>query len=254
MNSRLYIGRLDHERVRPARNVFHYPLYYLGLDLDELEEVDRSLRWFSYNRGNLTSFWDRDHGPRDGSPLKPWIEGLVSRVGGDLSGGRVLLVTFPRVLGARFYPISLWYCWGADGAPLAVLAEVHNTYRDRHSYLMHNGGQPFDWNSKPRFAKAFFVSPFIQRENVTYEFSVTEPGERLRVGIRENVEGELMLIAGIVLHAEELTDRSLVRTVLKHGPISVVGLIRIHWQALKLVLKRVPLYPHTPPPDEEVSM
>lgn len=254
MRSRLYTGVLRHERTRPARNSFRYPVYYLGLDLDELDEVDERLRFFSHNRGNVVSLWDRDHGARDGTPLRPWIDALASQAGIDLAGGRVMLLTFPRILGARFYPVSFWYCFGADGAPLAVLAEVHNTFHDRHNYLLHNGGLPFDWNSRPTAAKAFYVSPFIQREDVTYEFRFTEPGEKLDVAIRDIVAGSLMLTAAFSLSAQELTDSTLLRAVLSHGPVSVIALVRIHWQALRLALKRVPFYSHSPPPPEETSL
>lgn len=254
MRSRLYTGWVRHERTRPARNAFRYPVYYLGLDIDELDEVDSSLRYFSHNRGNLVSFWDRDHGPRDGSSLRVWIDGIAARAGVDLRGGSVLLLTFPRVLGARFFPVSFWYCFGADGSPRAVLAEVHNTYRDHHNYLLHNSGEPFDFASSPRAVKAFWVSPFVQVDDVEYEFRFSEPGDKLTVSIRDLVSGPLMLTASIALEAQELTDRALRREVLRHGPVSIVALIRIHWQALKLVVKRVPFHPHTPAPEEETSL
>jgi len=254
VRSCLYTGWVAHERTRPAHNTFRYPVYYLGLDLDELDALEATLRWFSHNGANLVSLWDRDHGARDGSPLRPWIERLVARAGIDLTGGRVMLLTFPRVLGARFYPVSFWYCFGADDSPLAVLAEVHNTYRDRHNYLLHNCGRPFRWDSRPTATKAFYVSPFIQREDVTYEFAFTEPGDELAVTLRDIVAGQQMLVSALTLRAKELTDTALLRTVLRHGPISVVALLRIHWQAIRLALKRVPVHPHTPPPSEETSL
>lgn len=254
MRSRLYKGWVSHERVRPARNSFRYPVYYLALDLDELDQLGASLRRFSHNGPGLISFWDADHGPRDGSPLRPWIQELVAKVGIDLDGGRVMLLTFPRVLGARFYPVSFWYCFSAHGTPLAVLAEVHNTFRDRHNYLLHNGGEPFEWGSRPIAAKAFYVSPFVQREDVTYQFAFSEPAEKLAVTVRDIVCGSQMLATTLTLTAEELTDASLMSTVLRHGPISIVALVLIHWQALKLAFKRVPFFPHTPPPAEETSL
>jgi uncharacterized protein len=244
----------ERERTRPVRNAFRYPVYYLGLDLDELDSLDGEMRLFAHNARGLVSLWDRDHGPHDGTALRPWIEALVARVGIDLAGGRVTLLTIPRVLGARFYPVSFWYCFGADGSPLAVLAEVHNTYRDRHNYLLHNAGAPFDWGSRPTAAKAFYVSPFVQREDVTYEFAFSDPGENLSVTVSDLVSGPLMLTTTLALSARDLTDASLVRTVLGHGPMSVAALVLIHWQALKLVLKRVPFYPHTPPSPEETSL
>ena len=254
MRSRLYTGWVSHERTRVARNAFRYHVYYLGVDLAELDELDGSLRFFSHNRVGLVSLWDRDHGPRDGAPLRPWIDALAANAGIDLTGGRVMLVTFPRVLGARFYPVSFWYLFGADGAPRGVLAEVHNTYGDRHNYLLHNNGAPFEWDSRPHATKAFFVSPFVQREGVTYEFAFAEPADSLDARIRSFVEGELTLTTSLALEAHELTDAALVSTVLRHGPMSVVALILIHWQALKLLAKRVPLYPHTPPSEQETSL
>lgn len=254
MRSRLYTGWLHHQRTRPTVNAFRAPVYYLGLDLAEIDVVDARLRLFSHNRGNLASFWDRDHGPRDGSPLRPWIDSLVARAGIDLTGGSVLLVTFPRVFGARFYPVSFWYCRAADGTPLAVLAEVHNTHRDRHNYLLHNHGQPFDWSTRPTAVKAFYVSPFIPVDDVTYEFAFAEPDDTLSVSVLDFVSGELTHTASLTLVEHELTDAALARTVLRHGPISVVALIRIHWQALRLLAKRVPFYSHVPPPVEEDSL
>ena len=254
MNSRLYTGWVRHERTGPARNTFRYPVYYLGLDLDELDLLPQQLRRFSHDRANLISLWDRDHGPRDGSPLRPWIDALAARAGIDLAGGRVMLLTFPRVLGARFYPVSFWYCFRADGAAVAVLAEVHNTLRDHHNYLLHNCGRPFDWDSRPRAVKAFYVSPFVQRDDVIYEFAFTAPGDGLDVTLRDEIDDEFVVTAALSLEAEDLTDAALVRTVLRHGPISAVALLRIHWQALRLALKRVPSYPHTPPPAEETTL
>ena len=254
MRSRLYTGWVAHERVRPARNEFRYPIYYLGLDLDELDVLAASFHRFAHNASALTSLWDVDHGPRDGSPLRPWIEALLARAGIDLSGGHVMLLTFPRVLGARFYPVSFWYCFDADDRPLAVLAEVHNTFHDRHNYLLHNSGKTFEWRSRPTAAKAFYVSPFVQREDVLHEFAFSDPAEQLSVTIRDLVSGSLMLTTSVSVTAEEITDAALLRTVLRHGPISIVALVRIHWQALKLALKRVPFFPHTPPPTEETSL
>lgn len=254
MRSRLYTGRVAHKRVTVASNAFNYPVYYLGVDLDELDELDATMRRFSHNRSGLISLWDRDHGPRDGSPLRPWIDALVAQVGIDLTGGRVMLLTFPRVLGARFYPVSFWYLFGADGEPRGVLAEVHNTYGDRHNYLLHNNGERYDWATRPAKAKAFFVSPFVQREGVHYEFAFGDPAEKPTIAIRAFVEGELTLGTTVMLEAQDLNDAALLSTVLRHGPISIIALILIHWQALKLLLKRVPLQPHTPPPVEETSL
>lgn len=256
MRSRLTTGEVTHARRGPGsiRNSFAYPIYYLFADLDELETLDHALRRFSYNRPDLVSFWDRDHGPRDGTALRPWIEKICSRVGIDLTGGHVMLLTFPRILSIRFYPVSFWYCYSADGMVRAVLAEVHNTFRDRHSYLLHDQGAPFDFGRVHTATKAFYVSPFIQVPDVTYEFELSEPSNTLSVRITDVLEGEHLLSASIDLKLQALTDTSLARTVSKHGPISAVALFRIHWQALKLLAKGAPFHPHEAPPDEEVSL
>ena len=128
MRSRLYTGWVAHERVRPARNAFRYPAYYLALDLGELGQLDSALSRLSYNRSGLISFWDADHGPRDGTPLRPWIDALLAQAGIDLAGGHVTLLTFPRVLGARFYPVSFWYCFAADDTLNIIFDATHGEY------------------------------------------------------------------------------------------------------------------------------
>jgi hypothetical protein len=254
VNSRLYVGSVMHQRTRPVKNGFKYGVYFLYADLDELDQLDRELRHFSHNRRGLVSLWDEDHGPRDGSPLRPWIDELLAEVGIDLTGGRVFLLAFPRVLGFRFWPASFWYCFSADGTPMAVLAEVQNTFRDHHNYLLHNHGQPFDWKSRPGATKALYVSPFIQIEDARYEFHFTEPGDTLAASIYDYVEGPLLLTAAISLHATELTDRALLGRVARLGPMSLRALILIHYQAVRLWLKRVPFFKHTPPPTQETSL
>ena len=254
MNSRLYTGTVAHQRVSPVRNAFRYGVYYLYLDLAELDALDASLKRFGHNRKALTSLWDADHGPRDGTALRPWIDSVLASANVDLEGGNVCLLAFPRVLGFRFYPVSFWYCFHADGTPRAVLAEVQNTYRDHHNYLLHNHGEVLDWKSRPEAVKAFYVSPFIQPENVRYEFSFSAPAEKMSVAIYDFVDGPLLLTAALSLHAEPLTDQAISRALRRMGPMSVRALILIHWQAIKLLFKRVGLYPHTPPPSEETSL
>ena len=254
MNSRLYEGTVTHVRTTPVENRFRYGLYYVYVDLAELDDLDASLARFGHNRRATFSVWDIDHGPRDGSPLRPWIDALLAQAGIDLTGGRVCLLTFPRVMGFRFYPVSFWYCFSADGQPRAVLAEVQNTYRDHHNYLLHNNGDVFDWHARPEHTKAFFVSPFVRLEDVRYEFHVSEPGEKLSVSITDHVDGARLLTASIALQALELTDKTIMAAVRRMGPMSARALLLIHWQAVRLLAKRVPFFPHTPPPPQETSL
>jgi len=253
VNSRLYTGFVRHKRTRPKENSFQYGVYFLYVDLAELDQLDSELKRFGHNRGGLAQFRDRDHGPRDGSPLRPWIDELLGRAGIDLEGGRVAILAFPRVLGFGFYPVSFWYCFHADGTPRAVLAEVHNTFGGHHNYLLHNHGDVFDWKTHPTTEKVFSVSPFIPMD-ARYEFRFSAPEDRLNVGIYDYVSGPLLLVASVDLTAEPLTDASIGRAVRKYGPMSLRAWLLIHWQALRIVSKGIRYIPPSPDPTEETSL
>lgn len=253
LHSRLYVGAVAHERKRPRVNRFRYGVYYLYLDLDELEALDGSLRFFSVDRPNLVSFRSRDHGPRDGSPLRPWIDSVLGRAGIDLEGGAVRILAFPRVAGLGFYPVAFWYCFHADGSPRAVLAEVRNTFGDHHNYLLHASGAVYDWQTVPEHRKMFHVSPFIEMD-ARYEFRFSEPGERLSVAIFDYVSGPLLLVAALSLKPRPLTDTTLLKAVARYGPMSARAWVLIHYQAIKLFfIRRIPYVPHTPAPEEDTS-
>jgi len=251
-NSRLYTGHVSHERKIPTRNAFRYGVYFLYADLAELDALDARLRLFGHNHAALVSFHDRDHGPRDGSPLRPWIDALLADAGIDLTGGSVRILAFPRVLGFKFYPVSVWYCFDAGGVPVAVLAEVQNTFRQHHNYLLHNSGEPFSFGSKTEKRKVFHVSPFIEMD-AHYEFRLSEPADKLSVGIYDYVKGPLLLVASVSLSARELTDKALAKAVLRYGPMSLRAWLLIHFQALRIVAKRIKYIPKGPLPEKETT-
>ncbi len=263
MNSRLYTGWVTHSRSIPLRNAFSYRVYLCYLDLAELEEVSNGLRLFSHvpgakRRGNgggraAVSFHDADHGPRDGSALRPWIDGVLARAGIDLEGGAVRILSIPRVLGGRFYPVSFWYCYHADGSPRAVLAEVQNTFRDHHSYLLHNDGEPFDWASRPRADKAFYVSPFVPIDDIRYVFAFSEPADDVSVAVTNRSGESILMSTSLILSGQELTDANLARAMISQGPMSARALVLIHWQALRLFFKGAPRFGRRPAPEDEVS-
>ncbi|HSG78543.1 MAG TPA: DUF1365 domain-containing protein, partial [Acidimicrobiia bacterium] len=182
MRSAVYRGRVAHTRLRPFRHHFEYRVYYLLVDLDEIDDLARTVRGFSRRRFGLLSLVDRDHG--DGTDLRSWAHGVLSDAG--ITANRVALLAFPRVLGYVFDPISVWYAWDDDG-PVAVIHEVHNTFGDRHAYVVpiHDG------QLRHSFDKGLHVSPFMDMDS-RYEFGLTMPGERLTVGIRQHdADGEL---------------------------------------------------------------
>jgi DUF1365 family protein len=253
MESSLYTGRVVHERLRPVRNRFVYGAYFLYVDLAELDDLDRRLRFFGHNRGTLATLDDGDHGPRDGSPLRPWIDGLLGRAGVDLAGGPVRLLSFPRLGRLRFYPVSFWYCFHADGTLRAVLAEVSNTFHEHHNYLLHRQGDVLPWDTEVEAGKMFHVSPFMPMD-ARYVFTFAEPGRRLRVRVVDMWPEDPLLLAAVDLRRRSLTDGSLVAAVARYGPMPPRAWLLIRLQALNLLRQGVKYQRKPTPPAEETSL
>lgn len=249
---RLYVGEVMHRRLFPVRYRFAYRVFSVLLDIDRLHDLPRASRLLAYNRFGLLSFHDRDHGPRDGSPLRPWIERALRRFGVELEGGRIELLCFPRVLGYVFNPLSIWYCRHADGRLRAVLCEVSNTFGERHSYCLHAGGAPLEWPVRQVRGKCFHVSPFISMQ-ADYHFRFSEPGEDLQVVIREFQDDRLMLAAAQVGRGQPLDTAHLLRAVIAIPLLTLKVMTLIHWQALKIWLKGAPFHRKPTPPAEEIS-
>ena len=154
MNSSLYIGKVAHIRSRPRVNTFRYGIYYLFADIDELDELDERFRWFGHNRAALVSLPRLRPRARDGEPSLRMDRG-DARPRRHRHRRRAASASSPsRGCSARkFYPVSFWYCYHADGTVRAVLAEVQNTFRDHHNYLLHNEGEPFDFSVKTADAR-----------------------------------------------------------------------------------------------------
>lgn len=249
----LYLGSVMHKRLRPFAHGFRYRVFSLCLDLDELPALDARLRLFSHNRGNLFAFYDRDHGPRDGTPLRPWIEGYLRQAGIDLAGGRVRLLCFPRILGYVFTPLSIWFCHHADGRLLAVLYEVHNTFGERHGYLIPvrpgNPGAPIAQAAEKRF----HVSPFIGM-TARYRFLLKAPDERLAIVIRQWVPDGEQLVARHSGRRAALTDGTLLRVFTAYPLMTFKVIAAIHWQALRLWLRGAKVQPRPAPPPQDVTL
>lgn len=252
MPARLYDCQVMHQRYDRFAYRFDYRLFSLLLDIDEIDEICDRSRWLRHNRRGLVSFHDRDHGPRDGSPLRPWIDGVLQESGIDLEGGRIELLSIPRIFGYAFNPLSVWYCYHADGRPRAILAEVSNTFGEWHHYLLHEHGHELTWPAHLRADKVFHVSPFIEMQ-AEYRFRFTEPRDRLAIAINEYRHDELLLVATQTGHGQVLTDRHLIKALLRFPFNSVKVMALIHWQALKLWLRRAPFFAKPAPPDEDIS-
>jgi len=233
----LCLGHVMHRRLRPAENAFVYPVFYVRLPLRALESA--RCRVFGIDRWNLLAFHRDDHGPRDGSPLVPWIEALLHQHGLK-ADGEIVLQTFPRVLGHVFNPVSFWYCHDAAGRLVAVLAEVNNTFGGRHDYLLHlPDGRPIADGEVLSADKCFHVSPFNRVEgSYRFRFQLGRSVQAVHIDY-DDAEGELLATA-ISGRPRAWTTRALA-AALARMPFLTLGVIaRIHWQALRLWWKGVP--------------
>ncbi|WP_323003537.1 DUF1365 domain-containing protein [Denitromonas sp.] len=233
----LFIGTVYHRRVRPVANAFTYPVFYVQLPVADPATARGPM--FAVDGWGVLGFRTRDHGPRDGSPLRPWIRARL-REHGLPDDGPVMLQCFPRVLGYVFNPVSFWFCHRPDGALIAVLAEVNNTFGGRHSYLLHHpDGRPLRDGETLRADKAFHVSPFCDVVG-GYRFRFHLDGPRPRVHIDyDDAEGELLctVIGG---RAQPWRTGRLLRAFFGMPFLTAGVMLRIHWQALRLWLKGVP--------------
>jgi DUF1365 family protein len=247
-------GPIRHTRLRPVRHAFGYEGVFvrLRIDGDAARRAAAGLgRWFGYDRRAPLAFRSADHG--DGrTPLADWVRGLCAQAGVAVDGP-IWLHTFPRMLGYAFKPVSFWFCHRADGALLAVVAEVNNTFGERHCYLLAEPeGAPLAQGRELRARKVFHVSPFCSTEG-DYSFRFFNRADRAiaRIDLHDDV-GPLLLtsLSGELVAA----DRASARRALLGRPLFTVGVIaRIHWQALRLWLARVPFHRKPEPPGAFVS-
>lgn len=237
----LYRTGVVHARPRLSPYRFRYRLFHLLLDVDRLPTTARRLRLFSYNRTNLLSFHDRDFGPGDGSTPRAWLEPLLRRHGHDFELVRIEVLCMPRVLGKAFNPLTVWYCRDARDALRAVVCEVHNTFGERHSYVLGTDGDERAEREVHRAPKRFFVSPFLPLAGA-YEFRLRLPGKRIGVQIDYRVAGMSLLHASLQGAAAPLDDWQLARA-LARMPLQTLRVVAgIHWQALRLWWRGTPMF------------
>ena len=252
----LYAARVMHRRRVAPLYRFVYRLFYLLWDIDRIDEALRG-RWLvSHNRFNLLAVYDCDHGDGSVGGLRRWADAQLAAQGIGSATGRIRLLALPRVLGYAFNPIALWYCDGADGRLRAVIAEVRNTFGERHAYVLDYGtasaagADPYQQQIDKH--KCFHVSPFFDVVG-RYRFALSEPGERLRVAIHETRDGQPLLDATLAAERIPLRDASVLKAVLGTPWMTVKVVAAIHWQALKLWLRGARFHRKPVPPAEPVS-
>ena len=239
----LYFGDVMHARLKPVPHRFSYRVMSLLIDLDRLDEAGRQSPLFGVNRAALYSFHEADHGERDGSSLRAYAQARANEHGISLTGGRVWLLCYPRLLGYTFNPLSVYFCTRADGGLALIIYEVRNTFGEIHSYVLPVGpGEITAAGVRQEQDKLFYVSPFVEMAT-RYRFRISPPGEGVRLRILEvDAEGPL-LAATFSGRRRALSTRALLRAfvTLPFLTLKIVG--AIHWEALRLWLKGVKLVP-----------
>jgi len=249
--SSLYVGSVMHRRMQPRMHRFRYRAFWFLLDLDEVSELSSQLRWFSHNRPNVFSFYDSDHGDGTATPLRAQVERQLGEAKVDLTGGSIRLLCMPRTLGYCFNPLSIFFCYRADASLAAVVYQVHNTFGERHSYVIRVEDQGDAVHQRCR--KLFYVSPFLDMD-MRYDFRITGPDERIAVVIRASSSARPILNAVLTGARRSLTDRNLLLVFLKVPAITIKVVAAIHWEALRLWAKGMRLRQRPPPPERTVTI
>jgi hypothetical protein len=235
LNSAVYEGRVMHCRLKPRQHRFAYRVFWLLLDLDEIDTIGGSLKLFSRNRFNLFSFHDTDYGAGEERTLRGHVEGHLLSTGIDCRGGRITLFSMPRILGYAFNPLAIYFCHRPAGDLAAILYEVNNTFGERHSYLIPVEGI-CDRAIRQECIKEFYVSPFMDMA-MRYVFRVAPPNDRIRVTIIGLDSEGPIITAALTADRRKLTDAALVAAFFRFPFLTLKVIIAIHIEAARLWLK-----------------
>ena len=237
-NSCIYIGSVIHKRFKPKKHFFKYSVFSLFLDLDEINELDEKIPFFSYNKFNILSFFDKDHGYRDGSSIKDWLIQILQKKNISTRDIQIKILCYPRIFGYVFNPLSIFFIYDSNSNPIAILYEVKNTFGEQHTYVF-----KIDIKNKQIFnncKKKFYVSPFMDLES-KYFFKVLIPNERLSVIIDQRDKDGKLLFASQDGERVKLSSKNLLKSYLKHPLMTLKIISAIHYEALKLWMKGIKL-------------
>lgn len=246
-HSRLYYSTVMHDRVKPVRHRFVYQTGTFLFDLDELPQLETRLgkrfgiRLFGYNRPGLFSLYDQDYATGKSHTLKQHVQHLLAE-NGSQPAHRIELLCMPRHLGYSFNPLCIFFCYDADNTLYCTLYQVSNTFSQKHIYSVE--AQPIQEGQQPvlrhQADKLFYVSPFINMD-CQYRFRIATPGEVLKVLIRQEDQEGLLLNATLTGKSTPLTASGLIAMALKRPLFTYKVIAGIHWEALRLWLKKIPL-------------
>jgi DUF1365 family protein len=242
MNSCLYECSVMHHRFAPKVHHFEHRIFMFYLDLDDLDLLSKTIMPFSHNRRNIYSFRDSDHEPAGEKSLKDRVTLFLRKNDIELGPfGRVMLLTFPRIFGYVFNPISVYFCFDKDGKPIASVAEVGNTFREKKLYLLSRDELSANGIFKKITTKHFYVSPFSALD-LSFDFQLKVPGETLDIKA-DDLEGDKkILISTLTGKRAALNNRKLLWFTVKYPLVTLKVIFLIHWHALLLWFKGVPFH------------
>jgi DUF1365 family protein len=211
-------------------------VFSLLIDLSELETLDKKVRFFSYNRFNLISFHEKDHGERDGSSLVEWVHNNLKKNNFSTEDIKIKILCYPRIFGFVFNPLSVFYVYNINDQLISILYEVKNTFGEQHTYIFR---VEKDVNLiQNNCSKKFHVSPFIEM-NCNYFFRLLKPGNKISVIIDQYDAQDKILYASQDGVRSDFNTKCLIKSYLKHPIMTFKIILAIHYEAFKLWTKGI---------------
>ena len=235
-DSSIYIGNVIHKRFKPKIHFFKYKVFSILLDISEIDILDKSLKIFSYNKFNIVSFYDADHGPRDGTSIKEWVIKNLNDNRINTENIKIKLLCYPRIFGYVFNPLSVFFIYNKNSKLISILYEVKNTFGEQHTYVFKT--KENENYIKHTCKKKFHVSPFIEMD-CTYFFKILKPSEKISVIIDQYDEEGKLLYASQDGDRIEFNNKNLVLSYLRHPLMTFKIIVAIHFEAFKLWTKGI---------------
>ena len=230
-SSYIYTGNVVHKRFKPKTHYFKYKVFSLLVDLSEIDSLDKDLKIFSYNKFNIVSFYDKDHGARDGSSIKNWVIENLKRNNIDTNNIQIKLLCYPRIFGYVFNPLSVFYIYDKSSNLISILYEVKNTFGEQHTYIFKTNIS--DNLIQHMCKKKFYVSPFIEMDCI-YFFRLLKPSNKISVKIDQNdQDGKILYVSQDGVRSE-INNINLIKSYLKHPLMTFKIILAIHFEAFKL--------------------
>ena len=229
MNSCIYNGEVNHTRFKPVKHFLNYKTFSLFIDLDEIQQLDKSISIFSHNKFNIFSFYNKDHGERDGNCLKKWVISNLKKykIEGNIS--KIKILCYPRIFGYVFNPLSIFYCYENEKLK-SIFYEVKNTFNEQHTYIFKiKDGEEI----KQKCKKKFYVSPFMDMETF-YNFKLIDPNQRLSVMIKQTDAEGTVLTATQTGDKKEFNFKQLLINFFRYPLMTLKIISSIHFEALLL--------------------